>query len=143
MEIGVTIHILNHLTEDNTLDHDSTRHAFTLEQTQTYSTFTQQQNHSHCLLSQKNTEQNKTKSSSNHGGKSIFGHTEYHVFAFLSIKSSLNQADRSHQIKKIVCTIFYTNKVLSKSEKYVLLIITSIFMIYVINPVAKLTKYTF
>ncbi len=73
----------------------------------------------------------------------FFGHTEYHVFAFSSVKNSLNHADRYHQIKKIVCTIFYTNKLESKSEKYVLLIITAIFMINVINPVAKLTKYTF
>lgn len=62
---------------------------------------------------------------------------------FSSVKNSLNHADRSHQIKKTVCTIFYTNQVESKSEKYVLLIITAIFMINVINPVAKLTKYTF
>lgn len=66
-----------------------------------------------------------------------------HAFAFLSVKNSLTHADRSHQIKKTVYTVFYTKKVESKSEKYVLLIITAIFMISVINPVAKLTKYTF
>lgn len=35
MEIGVTIHILKHLTEDNTLDHDSSRHAVNLKHTDT------------------------------------------------------------------------------------------------------------
>lgn len=87
MEIGVTIHILKRLTEDNTLDHDRTRHAFNLKHTQTHTNPTVA---SFTLPSVTK----KPSSSSNHEKKK-----EYHVL-FSSLNNSINHADRSHQIKK-------------------------------------------
>lgn len=74
--------------------------------------------------------------------KKLLGHKDYHVSVFLSVKHSFSshRQIRNADLKKTVCTIFYINKVETKSEKYVLIVIPSIFMIKVLNPVCRTNK---